>query len=189
VAKERKKMMKHSAAVLMAMIGLLMPAASAGLFLPARSGIEHPVGIRGFHRFGPASYPGVEGCAGNHLRRRNAPPVLAGSSGGWVASVSSGSRSRRCRRNPVARHRNGQKKSDTGILLVPGFPAPSDVLPVDQKENGRAHAERSEAGGRVFSRSYRISFAAFTVDEAKALGLDQGGRPGQGRADHGRGDR
>ncbi len=65
---------------------------------------------------------------------------------------------------------SGQKKSGAGILLLPGFPAPCDVLPVGQGDRGGAYGERIEAGGRVFSKSYRVSFAAFTVAEAKAMG-------------------
>ena len=66
--------------------------------------------------------------------------------------------------------KGGQKKSDAGILLVPGFPVPCDVLPVGQGDGSGEYAERIEAGGRVFSRSYRVSFAAFSVGDAKAKG-------------------
>ena len=64
---------------------------------------------------------------------------------------------------------SGQKKSGAGILLVPGFPAPCDVLPVGQGDRDGAYGERIEAGGRVFSKSYRVSFAAFNVADAKAM--------------------
>ena len=75
--------------------------------------------------------------------------------------------------------KTGQKKSDTGLLLVPGFPAPCDVLPVGRQDSGRTYEERSEAGGRVFSRTYRISFAALAVDEAKARGWIRVEDPGK----------
>ncbi len=75
--------------------------------------------------------------------------------------------------------KTGQKKSDTGLLLVPGFPAPCDVLPIGRQDSGRTYEERSEAGGRVFSRTYRISFAAFAVDEAKARGWIRAEDPGK----------
>jgi hypothetical protein len=65
--------------------------------------------------------------------------------------------------------KSGQQKSGAGILLLPGFPAPCDVLPVSQGERGGAYGERIEAGGRVFSKSYRVSFAAFNVVDAKAM--------------------
>ena len=66
--------------------------------------------------------------------------------------------------------KSGQKKSGAGILLLPGFPAPCDVLPVGRGDSGGVYEERIEAGGRVFSKSYRVSFAAFSVAEAKAMG-------------------
>jgi hypothetical protein len=66
--------------------------------------------------------------------------------------------------------RSVQKKSGAGILLVPGFPAPCDVLPVGQEDGGAVYEERSEAGGRVFSKSYHVALKAFSVSEAKAMG-------------------
>jgi hypothetical protein len=75
--------------------------------------------------------------------------------------------------------KNGQKKSGVDILLVPGFPAPCDVLPVGQGANGGVYAERTEAGGRVFSKSYRVSYAAFSVGEAKAMGWIRVEDPGK----------
>jgi hypothetical protein len=75
--------------------------------------------------------------------------------------------------------KTGQKKSGTGLLLVPGFPVPCDVLPVDRRQDsGRVYEELSEAGGRAFSRSYRISFAAISFSEAKSAGWIRGEEPG-----------
>lgn len=65
--------------------------------------------------------------------------------------------------------KNGQKKSGEAILLLPGFPAPCDVLPVGRDDRGSAYAERIEAGGRVFSKSYRVSFTAFSIADAEAM--------------------
>jgi hypothetical protein len=73
--------------------------------------------------------------------------------------------------------KSGQKKSGAGILLLPGFPAPCDVLPVGQ--GGGAYGERIEAGGRVFSRSYRVSFDTFSVVGAKAMGWIRVEDPGK----------
>ena len=78
--------------------------------------------------------------------------------------------------------KSGQKKSGAGILLLPGFPAPCDVLPVGQGDRGGAYGERIEAGGRVFSKSYRVSFDAFTVADGKAMGWIRGGGAGRGRS-------
>jgi hypothetical protein len=66
--------------------------------------------------------------------------------------------------------KSGQKKSNAGILLVPGFPAPCDVLPVDALDNGKVYEEKAEAGGRVFSKSYRVSVVPLSIGEAKAAG-------------------
>jgi hypothetical protein len=66
--------------------------------------------------------------------------------------------------------KSGQKKSGAGILLVPGFPAPCDVLPVGQGDGGGVYEERIEAGGRLFSKRYRVSFDTVSVGEAKAKG-------------------
>ena len=75
--------------------------------------------------------------------------------------------------------KTGQKKSGAGLLLVPGFPAPCDVLPVGRQDGGGVYEERSEAGGRVFSKSYRVSFDAFSVGEAKAKGWIRVEDPGK----------
>lgn len=70
--------------------------------------------------------------------------------------------------------KTGQKKTGTGLLLVPGFPAPCDVLPVGRQDGGGVYEERVEAGGRVFSRSYRVSFDTFNAGEARAMGWIRG---------------
>ena len=76
--------------------------------------------------------------------------------------------------------KTGQKKSGAGILLVPGFPAPCDVLPVGAQDSGSGvYEEKSEAGGRVFSKSYRVSFAAVSVGEAKSMGWIRAEDPGK----------
>jgi hypothetical protein len=75
--------------------------------------------------------------------------------------------------------KTGQKKSGAGILLLPGFPAPCDVLPVGRGDGDRVYGERIEAGGRVFSKSYRVSFAAFSVADAKATGWIRTEDPGK----------
>ena len=72
-----------------------------------------------------------------------------------------------------------QKRSGAGILLLPGFPAPADVLPVGRGDGVREYEERTEAGGRVFSKNYRVSFAAFGVADAKAAGWIRMEAPGK----------
>lgn len=78
---------------------------------------------------------------------------------------------------------SGQKKSSAGILLVPGFPAPCDVLPVGQadRDDGGIYEDRIEAGGRVFLKRYRVSFEKVNVAEAKAMGwirVEEAGKTG-----------
>jgi hypothetical protein len=71
------------------------------------------------------------------------------------------------------------KSSDTGLLMAPGFPAPCDILPIGV-EDERVYQEKTEAGGSVFIRTYRVSSAAFSLEEAKAKGwikVEAGGIP------------
>jgi hypothetical protein len=71
------------------------------------------------------------------------------------------------------------QKSGAGILLVPGFPAPCDVLPVGTKESGTLYEEKAEAGGRVFSQRYRVSSAQVDIGEAKTMGWIRAEDPGR----------
>ena len=74
--------------------------------------------------------------------------------------------------------KTGQKKSGSGLLLVPGFPAPCDVLPVNRQDSDTVYQEKVEAGGRVFSNSYRVAFDGFSVGEAKSMGWIRVENPG-----------
>jgi hypothetical protein len=69
-------------------------------------------------------------------------------------------------------------KSGADILLTPGFPAPCDILPVTQKDDGRVYQEKTGAGGRVFLRTARVSYRALGVDEARAMGWIREAGPG-----------
>lgn len=62
------------------------------------------------------------------------------------------------------------QKSGSGMLLVPGFPAPCDVLPIGALDSGKVYEEKAVAGGRVFSKSYRVSVVPLSIGEAKAAG-------------------
>ncbi|MHB8773163.1 MAG: hypothetical protein ACYC7J_19380 [Syntrophales bacterium] len=73
--------------------------------------------------------------------------------------------------------KSGEKTSPTGMLLLPGFPAPCDVLPIGGQEEGRLYQEKSHAGGRTFSRSYRLSTRMSSVGEATSQGWLRGGEP------------
>jgi hypothetical protein len=71
-----------------------------------------------------------------------------------------------------------EKRSDTGLLLVPGFPAPSDVLPLSELDSGKIYQEKVAAGGRVFSKRYRVEWSSFDISEAKAMGWIKADDPG-----------
>jgi len=74
--------------------------------------------------------------------------------------------------------KSGQKKSGAGILLAPGFPAPCDILPVGMQDSDGVYEERVEAGGRMFLKSYRVSFDIVSVGEARAMGWIRVDDPG-----------
>jgi hypothetical protein len=65
--------------------------------------------------------------------------------------------------------KSGEKESETGLLLAPGFPAPCDVLPIGE-EDEREYQEKTEAGGSVFIRTYQVSSATFSLEEANEKG-------------------
>jgi hypothetical protein len=75
--------------------------------------------------------------------------------------------------------KTGQKKTGRGILLLPGFPAPCDVLPVGTKDSSAVYTEKTEAGGRVFSKTYRVAVEAVSDDAAKAMGYLRAEVPGR----------
>ncbi len=66
--------------------------------------------------------------------------------------------------------KNREKTSATGLLLVTGFPAPCDVLPVKENHEGRVYQEKTGAGGSVFVRNYKVSSEACSAAEAEAKG-------------------
>jgi len=64
-----------------------------------------------------------------------------------------------------------RKKSGTnGMMIVPGFPAPCDILPVAQKEPVKTYKDSTQAGGRVFVKKYRILREDVSSEEAKKNG-------------------
>jgi hypothetical protein len=74
--------------------------------------------------------------------------------------------------------KGGEKRGASGLLLTPGFPAPCDILPVGAREEGAVYHENIEAGGSVFSRSWRVSSALFSAADARAKGWIREGAPG-----------
>ncbi len=51
--------------------------------------------------------------------------------------------------------------------------------PSARKDSGTVYEEKAEAGGRVFSRRYRVSSAAVNIDEAKTMGWIRVEDPGR----------
>jgi hypothetical protein len=66
--------------------------------------------------------------------------------------------------------RDRKKISTNGLLIVPGFPAPCDILPVDQNEQNKTYEDRIQAGGRVFLKRYRVFYKGVSLEEAKKNG-------------------
>lgn len=66
--------------------------------------------------------------------------------------------------------KNRKKIMTEGLLIVPGFPAPCDILPVSEKEPDKTYEERIEAGGRFFLKRYRAFWKAVSLEEARTNG-------------------
>jgi hypothetical protein len=173
VAKEKKNRVMHSGSILLAVIGLLMLAGECRAF-PYRPAAALSI---------VSEYAVFKGSTPPHTQVWKVVPEV-GSDGATilrffleasaetvtvcVLRLPSPGASGEIRWEGMGK--TGPKKSGAGILLVPGFPAPCDVLPVGRQDSGAVYEEKVEAGGRVFSRSYRVSFAAFSVSEAKTQG-------------------
>ena len=181
MVKDRGKRVTHSGAILLAVIGLLMFADECRAF-----------------SYRPASalsllseYAAINDSAPPHTQVWKVVPEV-GPDGGSVlrflveASAEAGAVCELRLPSPgtagdiqwKGMGASGQRRHGVGMLLLPGFPAPCDVLPVGQGDRGGTYGERIEAGGRVFSKSYRVSFTAFAVADAKAMGWIRGEDPG-----------
>jgi len=173
VARKIKKRVIHGGSILLAVIGLLALAGECGAF-PYRPPAALSI---------VSEYVVLKGSSPSHTQVWKVVPE-AGSDGASIlrffqeASEKAVSLCELSLPTPgtageilwAGMGRSAQKKSGAGILIVPGFPAPCDVLPVGQGDSGAVYEERSEAGGRVFSKSYHVAFKTFSVSQAKALG-------------------
>jgi hypothetical protein len=56
------------------------------------------------------------------------------------------------------------------LMVLAGFPAPCDVLPVGSGPDDKSHLLRQSAGGMVFTRQYRVVYVPVGVHEARAEG-------------------
>jgi hypothetical protein len=182
VAKKLKNRLMHSGSLLLALIGLLMPAEECRAF-PYRPAAAVSL---------LSEYANFKDSAPPHTQVWKVVPEIAPDGASilrFFLEASAGAA-------PVCELRlpspgvtgeirwegmgkTGQKRSGAGILLLPGFPAPSDVLPVGRGDGERVYGERIEAGGRIFSKSYRVSFAAFGIADAKAAGWIRTEEPGK----------
>ncbi len=181
MAKERKIRAIHSGTVLLAVIALLMLADACGAF-PYRPAAAVSI-VSEYAAFNTSAPPHTQvwkvvpevGPDGTSILRffpeasaetipvceLRIPSPGVGGEIGW---------------NGMGK--GGQKKSGEGMLLLPGFPAPCDVLPVGRGDRDKAYEDRIEAGGRVFSKSYRVSFALFSVADAQAMSWIRVADPG-----------
>lgn len=57
-----------------------------------------------------------------------------------------------------------------GIIIVPGFPAPCDILPDKPDRHEKDYVNRSQAGGRIFEWRYRVEQHAIEATAALAAG-------------------
>jgi hypothetical protein len=181
VVKERKKRIIHRGSILLAVIGLLMLAGECRAF-PYRPAAALSI---------VSEYAAFNDSAPPHTQVWKVVPEV-GSDGAWIlrffleASTEAVTVCELRLPSPGAAGeirwkgmgKPGQKKSGAGILLLPGFPAPCDVLPVGRGDSGGVYEERIEAGGRVFSKSYRVSSSGFSVGEAMAMGWIRAEDPG-----------
>lgn len=61
-----------------------------------------------------------------------------------------------------------QKTSVNGLLLLPEFPVPCSILPMSPKSD--LYEDVSEAGGRLFTKKYKILKSKITIQEALEKG-------------------
>jgi len=59
------------------------------------------------------------------------------------------------------------KTIKNGLLIVPDFPVPCDIIPVLQSDSDEIYEDRAEAGGRIFVRRYSISYSRIDLQEAR----------------------
>lgn len=67
--------------------------------------------------------------------------------------------------------RGGQERSsDNGLFVLPGHPAPVNILPVEQTDAEKFYDEKRTAGGRVFVKRYRVFQEAVSEETALQKG-------------------
>lgn len=63
-----------------------------------------------------------------------------------------------------------ERSSDNGLFVLPGHPAPVNILPVEQAEAEKFYDEKRTAGGRVFVKRYRVFQEAVSEETALQKG-------------------
>jgi hypothetical protein len=66
-------------------------------------------------------------------------------------------------------------KGENGFLIVPGYPVPCDMLPVEAIKEDGVYAIEQTAGNRSFLRKYRIAVEEIKAAEAIDAGMIQKG--------------
>jgi hypothetical protein len=169
----RKFAAMRTGAMLMAMLGLLTLAADglAFSYRPAKAvsimseyGASDAAAPRHTQVWKVVPEAGPDGV----VTLRFFPEAIAGADALCVLRLPAPGQAEAIRWEGVGTSR--EKRSDTGLLLVPGFPAPCDILPVGETPEGRVYQEKSEAGGRVFIRRYRLLTQPSSAGEAKDMG-------------------
>jgi hypothetical protein len=68
-----------------------------------------------------------------------------------------------------------QLSGEEGFLIIPGYPAPCDILPVSQKEKNKNYIIRNMVGGQIFVDQYEVSVDSISVETARQNGwIDSG---------------
>lgn len=62
------------------------------------------------------------------------------------------------------------RKGQNGLLVMPGFPVPSEVLPVRQAEPEKTYSVESTAEGRVFLQEYTVRWETVEAETAESEG-------------------
>lgn len=62
------------------------------------------------------------------------------------------------------------RKGENGLLVMPGFPVPSEVLPVGQEEPEKTYSVESTAEGRVFLQEYTVRWETVETEIAESEG-------------------
>ncbi|MFP4307065.1 MAG: hypothetical protein ACLFRG_04305 [Desulfococcaceae bacterium] len=63
-----------------------------------------------------------------------------------------------------------KREGQNGLLVMPGFPVPSEVLPIRQEEPEKSYSVESAAEGRVFLQEYTVRWETVEVETAEGEG-------------------